>query len=263
MPVKGEFAPGAKRCKHCKRPAVIGLEVCWAHGGRLPNMKTRAKRARLEMALTKAGYGSGNNAVAEDHVGANPVTGYMWELRRTAGNIVTAEEFIAALDPKEIIWGKTKEEVKDAALSYSVEGTPVDNSYTMTVEEAKTHMWVAIYMKEREHYGKLLKLGISAGLEERRLRLQEIMVIQLNGAITNIISRLGSDPADPGVRQMVREELLAIENAPEVAATEADVVAEAVEAELVPDKAPRGPRRKVGTRYAPRRGGKVVEDDRE
>lgn len=265
-----EFGKGAPRCTYvrkdgsrCKNAAMTGVNVCSApgHGGRLPSVVEKSRRARLEKALARTGYGSGENSVAENHVGANPVTGYMWELRRTAGNIVTCEEFIRNLDPKEIIWGKTKEEVKDAALSYSMEGTPVDNSYTMTVEEAKVHMWVAIYMKEREHYGKLLKVGISAGLEERRLRLQEVMVIQLNGAITNIISRLGQDPADPSVRQMVREELIAIEGAPEVVSTEADVLAELAEEVPDGDWAPRKPRKKVQGRYVPRRGGKVVTDE--
>lgn len=199
----------------CKQYRMAGLTVCRAHGGRLPGPAKKHKMAVLVEKMTKHGYGT--RPVPDDHIGANPITGYLWELRRTAGNIITAEEYIGALDPEELIWGKTKYESKDAALTYSADGNPLDNSYELTVEEAKAHMWVNIYMVERKHYATLLSMGIKAGLEEKRLRMQEQLVIRLNGGITNIISNLGHDPADPAIRRMIRDELINLEEPDEIA----------------------------------------------
>lgn len=214
-----------KRCtfikrngERCKNRALVGTHTCKmpTHGGRFPSVVAKSRLAKATIALAKRGYG--NNLADENHVGANPVTGYLWELRRTAGNIITCEEYLADLDPSEVIWGRTKREVKDAAVSYGDGGQPQDASYVMEVEEARVHNWAGIYLKERTHYASLLKIGISAGLEERRIRLQETLVLQLNGAIANIAANLGADPNSPEVRRMIRDELIALER-PEDAAS--------------------------------------------
>lgn len=227
-PMPGEPAAHIKRCTftrkdgtRCRRPAMKGVNICAtpSHGGSLPGVRAKVKKARLAEVLDSRlfRHGYGTRPVDENHVGGNPVTGYLWELRRTAGNIITCEEFIAELDPNEIIWGKTKHESKDAAVSYTVQGDPVDGSYEMTVEEGKLHMWGVIYLQERKHYAGLLKMGIAAGLEVKRMAMQEAMVLQLNGAITNIISNLGQDPHSAAIRAMVREELIALERPDETA----------------------------------------------
>lgn len=220
--------PDEKRCKaikrdgeRCKKPAMAGLQVCRNHGGSFPNALAKSNAVKIEKAMNGklARHGYGQRQIDENHVGANPVTGYLWELRRTAANIITAEEFLAQLDPLEITWGRTKDETKDSAISYSQSGDPIDGSYTMTVDEAKVHVWVTIYLAERKAYREMLKIGISAGLEERRIRLQETLVLQLNGAIANIAANLGADPNSPEVRRMIRDELIALER-PEAAASE-------------------------------------------
>lgn len=223
--------PDEKRCKtiksnkeRCKKPAMAGLQVCRSHGGSFPNALAKSNAVKIEKIMNNklARHGYGQKQVDESHVGANPVTGYLWELRRTAANIITAEEFLAELDPLEITWGRTKEEMKDGVVSYTQQGDPVDPSYTMTVDEAKVNVWVNIYMAERKAYREMLKIGISAGLEERRIRLQETLVLQLNGAISNIAANLGADPNSPEIRRMIRDELIALER-PEAAASEMEL----------------------------------------
>lgn len=149
--------------------------------------------------------------VEADHVGAHPVTGYLWELRRTVNNILACEDEIAQLSPDTIIWGTTKIEDKVAAVSYGPDGKPFDGSYRLTVEESRLNMWVRLYGQERDRYTQLVKIGIAAGFEERRIALEEHDVRSLQTVITNVLTRAGLDPASPELRSTIREELLEIE----------------------------------------------------
>lgn len=164
--------------------------------------------------------GYGNNHVGEDHVGANPVTGIGWELRRTAGNILAIEEELAHLRENELIEGtktvtkrafadELREVIGDVGDEDEAPSRPVDQ-YTIVTFEQRLHLWGELYLRERKHYGELVRLAFAVGFEKRKIELIESQVADLNAVITGVIRRLGRDPHEPEMRSIVREEILAI-----------------------------------------------------
>lgn len=194
----------------CKRAAQTGLERCSTpgHGGTAPSQKAKAAAAR-QMVIVERRYGGAS--VDESHEGANPVTGLGWELRRTAGKIIAVEERIAELRHYDIVWGRAYEERKDGEPTFGPSGQQSgDTSYDLTRDEAAINLWVQLGLKERQHYAQLCKIAIAAGFEDRRIRLLEDQVLQINDAIGNVISALGHNPDDPAIRAVVRDNLLAL-----------------------------------------------------
>lgn len=178
--------------------------VCFypAHGGETRFHRELAKRTQLRLDLREVtGQQYGDATVSEDHPGASPLTGYIWELRRSAGKIVAIEGMISQLRTEEIGWGLASQEEQ--------EGDDVPGgagSYNRRTYEAKLNNWVELGLRERHHYADLIKIGITAGFEDRRLRIQEILVQQVNGLISNVLSQHGVDPSDPAVRRTVHQE---------------------------------------------------------
>lgn len=208
--------PASQRCTaktqsgrgpRCTNPKQAGLEVCHQHGGRTKAARAKTARFKAEAVILKTGYGQ--KMVDDDHPGSNPVSGLVWELRSTAGNIVFLREKIADLSDEELIWGRTLEETKDSDVKVS-RYVDTDPSYNLTKDEARINLWAGLLLKERVHYKDLIKLALAAGFEDRRIRMQEEQVLQINNVLANIISALGRDPEDPEIRRLVRNELVAL-----------------------------------------------------
>lgn len=161
--------------------------------------------------LNRYAQTGGTTDLSPQHVGANPISGYLWELRRTASKIMACEEQIAQLTNRDIVWGRTLEETKDAALSYNNAGDPIDNSYTLIRDQAQLNRWVELLLIERKHYAALCNMGIRAGLENKRIEAEERTVLALQRVITNVLNAAGLDPQDPTLRATIREELIAVD----------------------------------------------------
>lgn len=188
--------------KRCKRKAIIGnycgIEKHYQSERKLADLVRRENRK-----IQPLRYKYGATVVPEHDIASNPTGGYTLELRRTAGNILACEEQIAKLRSEDIVWGLVKEEVSH--------GNSAVNTFVKQEHAARLNEWVQLALKEREHYTRLVEIGIKANLDARRIMLQEQLVHQLQAAITNILSRSGLDPEDPTLRATIREELIAVE----------------------------------------------------
>lgn len=184
----------------CQRPAYAGLTVCGKHGGEFPNAKNKHRIAKMGQGLSKL-----VTPIEGDDWEADPVNSLEMEFRRTVGRIRYYDEKLSELQNEEdLIWGKTKEEIKDGFEKGDV------TEYKLTAYEARVNMLHVLQMDERKHLTDLHKLWIGAKLDERRLAIAEQTVFMLNDAITSIVRGLGKDVNDPEVRQVVRQALIAL-----------------------------------------------------
>lgn len=165
----------------CTKPAGYdtphpGIGRCKFHGGSTPNHVVSAERQQAEAAVDVARQTYG---IPLDVEPGDALLG----LVRTAAGIV-------------------------AWLGLQVAELPNDG----VTEEGRTHPLVSLYLDERKHLAQVAKDTLAAGVAERRVRLEEAQGRLLVGFVERLIRRLGRDPMDPEVRELVREELAAIES---------------------------------------------------
>ena len=200
MGLRPKDDPSATMCsakphgEPCGNRALVGLGVCRIHGGSTKASKAKSAEAKAEKALQAF-----IEPIAKDHPLANPIAAFEWEYRRTVGRILWYDEQLAKLDAEDMEWGLAKHETGAGTL-----GIP------NTTYEARENTLHALQFRERQHLIAMTKQWIGARMDERKLNIQAQYVKALDNAIVGILTRLGQDVADPGVRQVVREELLAL-----------------------------------------------------
>lgn len=98
----------------------------------------------------------------------DPHSALLEELHRTAGAVTWLGAVVADLDRENggIVWGA---------------GT----------ESARPSTWVSLWQGERKHLVEVSRACISAGIEERRVRLAEESGRQLAGVVRAVLDRLG------------------------------------------------------------------------
>jgi hypothetical protein len=205
MALTEEQRAGIKKCKverkgrKCQAPAMVGLDVCYLHGGALPGPNAKSKRIKAERELTTA-MERFVIPLDIDDPEANPVAAFETEFRRTLGRIRWYDDQLAHMEAEDLIWGKTK--VEDIGAS---EFSGVNKTW-----EAKANAIHELQFRERQHLLAMEKIWLGAKMDERKLDIQRAYVRALDGAIIGILSALGHDTSDPGVRQVVRDNLLAL-----------------------------------------------------
>jgi hypothetical protein len=158
----------------CKRYRSPGTTVCVKHGAGAPQVRRKAaERVKLEAAARAAATFGLPREVAPDQA-------LLEEIARTAGHIDWLGGIIEALDPKAVVWGTSKTE--DVGAS---EFTGVN-----TTEQAAVNVWVELYQRERTHLVVVCKAAISAGIEERRVKLAE----QHGALLADVLRSVFADP---------------------------------------------------------------------
>lgn len=93
----------------------------------------------------------------------DPAEALLQEIRISHAHVQWLRTKVAEVEPNELVWGITKTEVGIGAQG------PVDT----TVQEAGFNTWYTLYTKEREHFAKLTTMALKAGIEQRRIELEE------------------------------------------------------------------------------------------
>lgn len=165
-----------------------GAGNCHFHGGSSPNGRRHASEEAARAAVIT--YGLPRDI--------SPTDALLEEVRYTAGHVAWLRERVAELEERALVWGVTGE-VDTRASEF-----PGVN----TTSEAKPNMWLVLYREERKHLVDVTKAAISAGIEERRVKLAEAQGSLLNGVIRRILDRLGlSDEQRVLLPVVVPEEL--------------------------------------------------------
>jgi hypothetical protein len=181
--------------ERCKNFRLTGLTVCRYHGGSNPAAKRKSQKAKILSAMQRF-----VTPIDADDIEADPIYAFEMEFRRTLGRIRWYDEALAALEQEDLIWGQTKREEIGAS-----EFTGHNETY-----EARVNMYHELQFAERKHLLDMEKIWIGAKLDEQRLVVQRGYVAALDKAIVGILSSLGHDVADPAVRAVVRDQLLAL-----------------------------------------------------
>jgi hypothetical protein len=149
----------------CKRYRSPGTTVCVKHGAGAPQVRRKAaERVKLEAAARAAATFGLPREVAPDQA-------LLEEIARTAGHIDWLGGIIEALDPKAVVCAS--------------EFTGVN-----TTEQAAVNVWVELYQRERTHLVAVCKAAISAGIEERRVKLAE----QHGALLADVLRAVFADP---------------------------------------------------------------------
>lgn len=165
------------------------------HGGATPRAKLKSERAKTLRAMQKF-----TTPIPVDDPENHPLTAFETEFRRTLGRIRWYDEQLARLDEEQLTWGKSKEEEIGAS----------EFSGTNVTFEARANMLHELQFRERQHLVAMEKIWIGAKLDERKLEIQREYVRMLDERIVAILTALGHDVHDPAIRQVVRDNLLAL-----------------------------------------------------
>ena len=158
----------------CGAYAIRGGTVCRVHGGSIPSVKAKAQE-RLErdkLITLMHAYGLRRDIGPEEAL--------LEEVQYTAGHVAWLREQVAALEPAAMVWGVTEEAERGAS---EFPGTDVTRS-------ARPSVWLDLYQRERTHLVNVCKAAISAGIEERRVRIAESQGALVAEVIRRILGRL-------------------------------------------------------------------------
>jgi hypothetical protein len=150
----------------CGKWPMNGQRVCRKHGGASPQAKAAAER-RIQTAQAEQAVQTFGLAREVD-----PRDALLEEVYRTAGAVDWLAKQVQALNTKDVVWGRaeeTDEGVKD---------------------KAAPSIWVQLYQSERLHLVRVCREAISAGIEERKVRLAESQGAMLAGVIKAILNDL-------------------------------------------------------------------------
>jgi hypothetical protein len=155
----------------CKRPAGagtthVGTGACRLHGG---STKNGIKAAQKQIAAKAVGtYGLPRDV--------DPATALLEEVHRTAGHVEWLGQVVGALKQKALVWGRTKKKIGGDDRG--------------TTFQAGENAFLALYNKERAHLVRVTSEAIKAGVEERRVRVEEhraeMIVTMLGGIFDNL-----------------------------------------------------------------------------
>ena len=128
----------------------------------------------------------------------SPTDALLEEVRYTAGHVAWLREQVQALEAADLVWGLTEEAHKGATEFPGTDRT----------EAAKPNVWLELYYRERKHLVDVTKAAIAAGIEERRVRLEEAKGQLVADIIRRITGRLGLSAEQSAILPKIASEEL-------------------------------------------------------
>lgn len=167
----------------CHNAPLDGLEVCRYHGGNAPRARAAGARRVQEQAAQQAVETLGLP------VDVSPSDALLEEVRWTAGHVQWLRGKVQELQPKALVWGKTRTAVKVTEREF--EGMAIESTEETVTREASLSLWYDLYERERRHLVTVCAAALRAGVEERRVRLAESQGELVAGVIRAILNDLG------------------------------------------------------------------------
>lgn len=155
-----------------------GSRVCGFHGGKAPQVATAAAERVAEEQARKAMETYG------EKVDTDPISALLDEVCWTAGHVAWLRDRVREIEQEALAWGVTERVTKGATEFEGVDET----------EAAVPNIWLTLYQKERAHLVAVCKAAISAGIEERRVRLAERQGDMLVAILEKIFGDLNLTP---------------------------------------------------------------------
>lgn len=177
----GERLPVLRPCTHAP---INGLHVCWNHGGAKKSARAAGQRRHTEQQAEKVMRRFG------EPINTTPTEALLETVRWTAGYVAWLRDKVAAVESDEaLIWGVTKETEGDMSVGYGPKATLERGE--SKVSEAKPNAWLALLGEWHDRLVKICSAAISAGIEERRVRIAEQQGALVADVIKAILADLG------------------------------------------------------------------------
>lgn len=162
----------------CAQPVVEGAARCRFHGGKLPQVKAKIERQKAEEKLLAAVQTYGLP------LDVSPTDALLNEVKWTAGHVAWLRERVQEMEASALSWG-----IRSVVDREGGEFPGVD-----TTEAASPPVLLELYARERKHLLDVCKAALSAGIEERRVRLAESQGALLADVIRKILGDLDLTP---------------------------------------------------------------------
>jgi hypothetical protein len=151
----------------CMAWPIVGGVVCYKrHGGKAPQVQAAAKRRIAEAEAKRDCLRLG--VPVED---GDPGQGLLEAVRQSWGAVIFWQTLVEQLDPG-MTRSETDPETGETILIEGVAGRTFHVSGRPT-GEAKPHVYVVQWERERERWIDCCSAALKAGVDERRLRLEE------------------------------------------------------------------------------------------
>jgi hypothetical protein len=144
--------------KRCKRSPAVGLDKCAIHCGL---SKAERDRVAAEFVASQQAQKAVRTYGLRRDISATEAL--VEEVCWTSGHVAWLREQVQAIEASALTWGMTEQVEKHAT----------EFAGTDTTHAAAVNVWLELYYRERKHLVDVCKAAISAGIEERRVRLAE------------------------------------------------------------------------------------------
>lgn len=144
--------------KQCKNPPIRGATTCRMHGAAAPQVKAKAQKRWQQQQAAKALARLGE----PQHI--DPTTALLDLIRTKAGEVAWYRHKISELTTDhELIWGTQKHTETASTMGPS----------ESTTTGPQAHMWLQLMHKAEDQLARFSTEALRAGIEERRIRLEE------------------------------------------------------------------------------------------
>jgi hypothetical protein len=167
-----------------------GVDVCARHGGQRAADSQRAAKRSAAKVVAKAVATLG---APIDEALLDPGLQLLELIRWSAVHVQWLRERVQVLDEEALVWGKSREDDRQATEFRGVD----------TTREAKPHAYLVLYGEWSDRHANYCALALRAGIQERQVRLAEqqgrlageaIRQI-LDGMLERIAGQYGSNAA--------------------------------------------------------------------
>lgn len=187
---------GGAKGERCKAWALKGQKVCRVHGGKAPQALAAGKRRVAEaraLELVQM-YGQKIETTASEAL--------LEDVQWTAGHVAWLRDRVQEIEDRAVAADADDHDEDDdeeeagfgrrrggrSSLVWGITRQKVGGDDRGTTWEAAPNIWLRLYQSERAHLLKVCSAAISAGIEERKVRMAEqhgALVAQVIRAILN------------------------------------------------------------------------------
>jgi hypothetical protein len=164
--------------------AHVGIGSCRRHGGNTPNHVKAANQEKARQAVNTFGL--------PREIG--PAEALLEEVKRTAGIVAWLDVKVQTLEEEAMVFGVTEVHHKDAT---EFSGTDIK-------KQAAPNVWVDLHQKERKHLVAVCKTTLDAGVDAKLVEIAEGQGLQFVEMITETLTLLDHDMADPKVLDVLK-----------------------------------------------------------
>lgn len=175
----------------CTRQALVGMDVCHAHG---PNKAARAK-ARERIEREKAEKTMAKYVTRVDD--ADPGEVLLDLICEGFGTVKFYRAQRDALDLDEFTWGRTKEVDGDVVVGNGPLAS-LQNAVS-TTSEAKPNIWVVLLREAEKDLAGYCVDALKVGLKQREIDIAERAADQALPVLKAFVAAMGLELSDPAV----------------------------------------------------------------